>query len=107
MLLTGLIQLLSCGGASASRPPSVFISRSVSGGGAGPKAEDQSLLCICQGDRTLRRLPSGTMTPSLSHGLIEECGGVEIPRPFSLMQFVNTERGSVPDVCEVVDLIVP
>lgn len=51
----------------ASRLPSVFISHGVSGGGAGPKAEDQSLLHICQGDQSLRRLPSGTMTPSLTH----------------------------------------
>lgn len=54
------------GRASASRLPSVFISHSVSGGGARPKAEDQSLLHICQGDRSLRHVPSGTMTPSLT-----------------------------------------
>lgn len=67
VLLTGLIQLLSRGGASASRPPSLSISHSLSGGSTGPKAEDRSLLCICQGDRTLRRRPSGTMAPSSSH----------------------------------------
>lgn len=93
------------GRASASRLPSVFISHSVSGGGAGPKAEDQSLLHICQGDRSLRRVPSGTMTPSLTRSYIDECVSIETLSLLSSMQFVNTDLGSVPEMIRCHDTL--